>query len=39
MQTSLTIIKISQALLKAQKKIEAVTKEADNPFLNSFDRL
>lgn len=35
MKTSATMIKISQALLLAQRKIEAVTKEGDNPFFKS----
>jgi hypothetical protein len=35
MNTSTTIIKILPALLASQKKIEAVTKSADNPFFHS----
>lgn len=35
MRTSATMIKISQALLLAQKKIEGVSKEGDNPFYKS----
>lgn len=35
MKTSETIIKIIPALLEAQKKIESVTKEADNPYFKS----
>lgn len=35
MKTSETIIKIIPALLESQKKIESVTKEADNPYFKS----